>query len=410
MQHRNFFNIQNATVAIGNTVILGFFVFVSIFVSGSAMAQIQISSQPLQDSFCYPPTEFSTEHHGELNRYCYNVGGIRGGSMLVSYDNGNNWYLAVNKQVHVDISGVKVVVIPPFANINVSGTYFASAVQASYQLMQCAINDPNFITPNGSYDSRYLECTHKVYCEFIDIFNNPQINTLCSKDVSNTPIMTPTSPNTPPTTSTTSVTIGVQNVVTVNDFSVTSSGVCANTLTVQLTSCFTIQQNFIINDPLGSISSYEAQNIIEVGRDKNGKTYAGALFMVVNEANNMPIACKGIIINNGCNFLFSLQPTNLPVKFYLTSTISRGQLLMNSNWDSNQPAFTFTSLPAGSTILLSTGVEQPQLDIVGSETGNGQPGNIATFSSADIDVESLVQLLNSPSWTPSIKQTSLPRH
>lgn len=203
-------------------------------------------------------------------------------------------------------------------------------------------------------------------------------------------------------------TIGIQNIITVNSFNVISSSGCENTLTVQLTSCFTMQQNFIINNPLGSISSYAPQNVIEVGTDKNGKMYAGALFMVFNGANNAPIACNGVIINDGCDFIFSLQPTSLPVKFYLTSTISNGQLLMNSNWGDNHVSFPFRSLPTGSTILLSKGVEQPQLDIVGSATGNGKPGNTATFSSADIDVESFVQLLNSPSWTSSIIQTTMP--
>src|SRR2546428_5535717 len=129
-----------------------------------AMAQTQPES-----SFCYTPTTLFTENY-DLVRYCYNVGGIIGSSVLISYDSGNSWHLATNGQL-VDISEVETR-LPPFLN-----NYLSEMMKISNQVLECAVSNPIY-QPDGEYDPRYLECINQAYCPLMKIYD-PQVNAFC---------------------------------------------------------------------------------------------------------------------------------------------------------------------------------------------------------------------------------------
>ncbi len=220
-----------------------------------------------------------------------------------------------------------------------------------------------------------------------------------------------------------SLLVGVQNVVNVIGFGVdncapdaSSCSTCQNTAAVQLVSCFTIQQNSWIYAS-GPTPSYLAQNVIEFGQNKSGQIYAGSLFMILNGGNTGEVvACSGqkSLLGNGCDFSqLSLVAISVPATFTLTSVISGSQLLMSSGWVGGGASFSFpcstttacsSSLPTSSFVSTSNGF-QPQLDVVGPPTSQGEKGTQATFLYANIVViGTSVQFLNSP-WSQSVTIT-----
>jgi hypothetical protein len=213
--------------------------------------------------------------------------------------------------------------------------------------------------------------------------------------------------------------LGVKNDVAIKDFTIFDSGGTLSDCGVRmllgdLKSCFSIQQNFYVQDPSNNI--YWVQNIIVVGRTDLGTTPVWSGYLVFgpdaigNPGNLLYCGSEGLnapVALNKCGWV----PGHTVVRdltFSMTSSISNGHLTLSTNFSSFtvcKPVSPCLVLPKGSQILqaptIITALE-PQLDIV-AECCSKQ----ATFSSpTDGTIQSMVELSNGV-WTGANSLTVL---
>jgi len=201
---------------------------------------------------------------------------------------------------------------------------------------------------------------------------------------------------------TTPILIGIKNLVTLNPFGISKvSGSCPSSLLgVTLVNCFSIQQNFFINIPGQTNTVYWAQNVIQVGTDNKGNTYAAPGYYISTP--------DGKLITANYEKLETFHQITTPITFDIESTISNNQLYMKNNYATNS-----YQLPQGSYININNNIcnsnsppvpqdESPQLDIVGP-----QKGEYTYFSSGGGQVQSYIMLAGQSQWSDNIIQQAL---
>ena len=208
-------------------------------------------------------------------------------------------------------------------------------------------------------------------------------------------------------TITVAIVTGVQNTVTISDYTISNSGGvvddCSRFLDfIPVTSCFSIQQNFFVYVPgQGNAPTYWVQNVVIVGSSPRLGTVIWTGYDVFN-GNQQPPPLSNCVSNfkhpiTPCQ-RFAV-PVDLSAGITLTSEISNGGLLFSTKSSSGTisyalPTSDFGSigLPPGSQIgtILSpgiTGAFQPQLVIVAACCSAH-----VVFKSATGTVQSFVQL------------------
>jgi hypothetical protein len=204
--------------------------------------------------------------------------------------------------------------------------------------------------------------------------------------------------------------IGVKNTVSISDMSVDGGDTCLRF--VPNTSCFSIQQNFVVIVPSqdGSQTAYWIQNLVVIGDGAVGCQGYGAYSALEVFNFDLSSLTVGSLLNYPTPIFASC--INLQDPITLTSVISGGELVVSSSSGSVSVGSSTCPLPAtieclgsssaaGSYIYaggLST-FEAPELDIVGP-VARAQ----AVFSSPTSGtVQSEVDLADS-GWTSTITQ------
>jgi len=210
---------------------------------------------------------------------------------------------------------------------------------------------------------------------------------------------------------------GVENTISLTGsaLDVGTSGNCLLIFTTY-TNCFSIQQNFWVNDGIGtSISDYWwVQNVMLVFQDLgvwsvatsyNG--YNGASLLLPNPSPDYE--CGGI--DSDCEYGDASVLGTVPLTdLQLTSLISNGHLVLNAYSNGTQlSSFTVASFPSGTPLSLPNAfvsfstpkvLEQkglPQLDVVGE--ANMQT---ATFTAAAGTLQSSLQI--NDEWSDALTQ------
>jgi hypothetical protein len=207
--------------------------------------------------------------------------------------------------------------------------------------------------------------------------------------------------------------IGVNNTVSISSVSVDSGDVCLRF--VPNTSCFSIQQNFVVISPSqdGSQTAYWIQNIVVIGDGAVGCQGYGAYAALEVFNFDLSSLTVGSLLNYPTPILPSCISLQDPIT--LTSVISGGELVASSKSGSVSVGSATCPLPATIECLGSSSAadsyiyaaglstfEAPELDIVGP-VARAQ----AVFSPATSGtVQSEVELADS-GWTSAITQSPI---
>jgi hypothetical protein len=207
--------------------------------------------------------------------------------------------------------------------------------------------------------------------------------------------------------------IGVNNTVNISNLTVDSGATCVRF--VPDTSCFSIQQNFVVIVPsqAGGQTAYWIQNLVVIGDGAVGCPGFGAFAAVEVFNFDLSSLTVGSLLNYPVPIFASCISLQDPIT--LTSVISGGELVVSSHSGSVSFGSTTCPLPAtveclgssstpGSYIYAAgpTTFEAPELDIVGP-VARAQAVFAAPTSGT---VQSEVELADS-GWTSMVTQSPI---
>src|SRR5208337_1815731 len=130
--------------------------------------------------------------------------------------------------------------------------------------------------------------------------------------------------------------VGVENIISLDDFSISDSGgpgilgEASLWLSAVVSNCFSIQQNFYVNVPGKAFPTYWVQNVLLIGTAPLGIVlWSGYMIFDASNLYGGPIARNSIPGH---------VTISLPATLTLTSVISGDQLTLTSDYNS----FTFS--------------------------------------------------------------------
>jgi hypothetical protein len=175
--------------------------------------------------------------------------------------------------------------------------------------------------------------------------------------------------------------LGISDDVTVTDFNVTSSSVACKPLAELFTQgCFSIQQNFFVDQPaFDGTDLYWIQNLVLIGRNALGDVYAASEYSVWNDTSSLQLlACRDMILGS-CHLTIGMfEQVALPATFDLKSVLSAGAIALH-NFDRT---YSFAGTGPGASIVSSSSsplAYEPELVVVG-EISDG----LATFATNEL--------------------------
>jgi hypothetical protein len=207
--------------------------------------------------------------------------------------------------------------------------------------------------------------------------------------------------------------VGVQNIVTLEPYSVTSTVGCPNPFT---SSCFSIQQNTEIEEPTWTGFTYWAQNVILVQQNIFGQSEGLAGFNLYGNSNlKNPIECNSVT-SPVCSGQVGIWQTfstaaSAPATWTMTTEIdpATNQLVMTNpfgayTFHKAMPASAFIDLGYNATVQTTNGTPllTPELVFVGAITNiTGTPAQANFASPTSGTVQSFVEMTGG-SWSSAL--------
>jgi hypothetical protein len=194
--------------------------------------------------------------------------------------------------------------------------------------------------------------------------------------------------------------VGVKNVVTLTDYTISKSSVpdCNEAHGALKDQCFSVQQNFFVNMPGRSGPLFWIQNGLEIVRATSGVTRSRPIMDIWNNVvvgnNCFP---SSTLLNQTVGSNYSDTPETITVESVISGNFIRLDTLGNE--------FTYPLPPSAYISEIDSRCQrlEPQLDIVGF--GGGAQASFTSQTKGN--VESYVQLAGSTLWKDSITQTML---